>query len=69
MSALPPVGSARVSPQFLQLMTWVVWLKMICSFSQVLQRTLRKRELGRGIRFSHSAIYTNSTFLSLIPFR
>lgn len=69
MSALPPVGSASVSPQVLQLMTWVVWLKMICSFSQVLHRTLRKRELGRGIRSSHSAIYTNSTFLSLIPFR
>ena len=69
MLALPPVGSASVSPHVLQLMTWVVWLKIICSFSQVLHRTLRKRELGRGIRFSHSVIYTNSTFLSLIPFR
>ena len=56
ISALPPVGLAMTSPHVRHFISWVAWLKTICSDSQLRHFTLRNLEEGLGIRFSHSAI-------------
>ncbi len=53
--AFPPVGSASTSSQVWHRTRVLLWLNSICSLSQLMHRTRRNRDVGRGMRCSHSA--------------
>ena len=55
--ALPPVGSASVAPQTLQVTLFVALLKSCCSFPHFRHLTRKKLLLGLGINLFHSLIF------------
>jgi len=56
--ALPPVGSASVSPHMLHLTVFVAWLYSNCSFPHFEHLTRMKVLCGLGMSLFHSVMFS-----------